>query len=116
MSQWRLSVRESSGRAIVTLFNGEYAVGVFNMSAQQYEQLNALLMSKFARMAHEVLFKAIHDELWQRAQRAAHEDTEQAKKHLLALGWSQDAIDKLARDLVMSLSSEILTMIQEQIT
>lgn len=116
MGRWRLTMRESSDRAVITLVDGEHPVGVFNMSAQRYEQLCSILMSAFIKIAQKIVFETMNTELWQRAQRASHEDADQAMKLLLSLGLSQQVITDVSNDTVLKIAGELLNRLPEHVS
>src|SRR5882762_5672073 len=112
MRRWRLTVHESSGRALITLLDVDRPVGVFNVSVSDYEGICKILMNKFAHVLQNTLFQDLHKELWQRAQRASHEDHETAIKKLIELGWSLDNIKEFVNNITVSIVGTLLSDLQ----
>jgi len=116
MSRWRLTAHESSGRAMITLNDNGRPVGVFNISIADYENLCRTAMSGLNKIVQKELFARLHEELWHRAQRASHENAEEAQKKLLELGWKLEDIEAFVNNMVIQIAGELLTKLQEHVT
>jgi hypothetical protein len=116
VSRWRLAVRESSGRAIVTLLDGDKNAGVINVSLQDYESLCRTIMSAFTKTTSATLAKFMNDRLWADAQRACREDVEEAMRRLLEFGWTPEYLKKFVLEMTITLAGEILSVLPEKVT
>lgn len=114
MSRWKVTVKESSGRALITLRDRNQTAGVVNISASDYESLCNSFMTGFIKIAKTKLVAKLNEKLWQDAQRRCDEDAEAAMKMLTAWGWNSESINRLADEMVIKLAEELISNMPEQ--
>lgn len=108
MTRWRLSVRDDSGRARVTLWDGSNAVGVINMSWADYKSAMLELVKSAMAQLNSILETHLGELVWRDAQTAAGNSTDEAMSRLASIGWTADTVRRAAKELTQHVAVKLL--------
>lgn len=109
----RLVVKDETGRAQLLLVEGQRVLGTAVMTWEEYRSSAKSVLGVVLEMISKSLAEKLGAVLWKDTVTSCHGDAVIARERLENLGWSQDKIGRMARELAAEIAHDLAALLPQ---